>query len=143
MLLLKSYRNPVIRPQHPRSSIFWIMVCLEKCKYTCHKKCLLEPKTYIFTKKMNWDDRTSTFLNFYIFAKNHDFFIEIMIFWKSLKIPFYLTSESEKMLENDFFDPEIFFPKNIILQLQNGIFTSGIPQILLLHEFFESLMYTF
>ena len=31
----------------------------------------------------------------------------------------------------------------MILQLQNGIFTSGIPPILLLHDFFESLMYTF
>ena len=36
-----------------------------------------------------------------------------------------------------------FFLKNIILQLQNGIFTSGIHPILLPVEFFESLMYTF
>ena len=47
------------------------------------------------------------------------------------------------MFENEFFDPDIVFPKNIVLQLQNGIFTSGIPPILLPDEFFESLMYTF
>ena len=40
-------------------------------------------------------------------------------------------------------DWNIFFLKNIVLQLQNGIFTSGIPPILLPDEFFESLMYTF
>ena len=39
-----------------------------------------------------------------IFLENHDF-SEI------LKNTIFSTLESEKMLENDFFDPEIIFPK--------------------------------
>ena len=39
-----------------------------------------------------------------IFLENHDF-------QEILKNTIFSTLESEKMLENDFFDPQIFFPK--------------------------------
>ena len=54
----------------------------------------------------------------------------------------FLTSESEKMIENDFF--QIFdFPKNMELQLQNGIFTSVVLPIDQKRQGSEILMNTF
>ena len=58
------------------------------------------------------------------------------------KLFFWLQSPkkwSKIIFFSNFFD----FSKNMELQLQNGIFTSGIPPILLFHEFFETLRYTF
>ena len=130
-------------PLAPTKLIFSSNGIFRKMQIYMSQKVYFSPQDLYFHQKINWDDRTGIFLNFCIFAKNHDFFVEIMIFWKSLKIRFFWLQSPKKLSKINFFDSEIIFLKNIVLQLQNGIFTSVVPPLLLPREFFEPLMYTF
>ena len=70
-------------------------------------------------------------------------------FWKFRSGPrilekwFFWLQSPKKMFENWFFSSFIFFPKNTILELHFGMFTSGILLIHRVHEFFEILTSTF
>ena len=85
---------------------------IEYITYVCRKCMFLVARTYIFTKKTFWDDSTSIILAFSIFRKFHDFFTDIMIFWKSSKNRVPGLQSPKKCLNINFWS-RFFFSRKI------------------------------